>query len=385
MKRILSVLAIVIFVGGCGSGVGYSVTTGTLNVLNGPTNSPVLAGLPKQVASLPLQDGDYALSPSKMTMTVTGIGFIPPAGNANEVQITSISPCAATYDRSVGSLALLRSSDITVPVGTFGGVTIEYSVTYTMVMNDSIAGIYSDPDAPGHLTTTAPAGGGRPIQIRDQNSNGDYGHATTYFDPPITIDKDSVPQIYAVFDPTHWVKATLNNGTFSAPRMGGNPPIIPSLSSFGKAAFYSNIGTPMSYLWGGRGIDSGISLLFLYADAAKPVSVTWQDHDICSPMGGDPVVAFNGNGTLFGTFGMLGLDASHTLAWASPGQASGDGTISGYSGVFKMPEISTIGQTTVVSYLCTSNVPQPVSGPNYSSGAPNFTAGGTLTLMLLEN
>ncbi len=392
MKQTLAALLIALSVGGCGTGVSYSTATGTLSILNGPTNMAATAastGTGKSISARLTPDGDYALSPSKMTMTVTGIGFIPLGRNQNEVNISPVSGCTATYDRSVGSLAVLRASDITVPVGTFHGVVIRYSTTYTMVMNDSTAGIYSDPSAPNLLTTTAPSGGGQPIQIRDQNSDQDFGHATTFFASPITIDEDSIPLVYVVFDPTHWVKAMLFNGSFSAPRMGGNPPIIPSISSFGKAAFYSNIGTAMSYRWDGRGIDSGISLLFLYADATTPVSVTWQDHEICTPtpLGGNvPVVAFNGNGTLWGTFGMLGLDANHTLAWASPGGMSSDrSTITGYNGVFRMQEISTIGQTTVLSYQCTANVPQPASGPNYSSGAPDFTADGTLLLTLIAN
>jgi hypothetical protein len=82
---------------------------------------------------------------------------------------------------------------------------------------------------------------------------------------------------------------------------------------------------------------------------------------------------------------MLGLDANHVLAWASPAPGTGNGTISAYNGVFRMPELSTVGQTTVLTYLCTSNIPQPVSGKNYSSGAPDFTPSGILTLTLLKN
>jgi hypothetical protein len=372
----------------CGSGVTYSTASGIVNILNGPTAA---AGLSKsaalgKAASALVSNGTYALSPSKMTLTVTGLGFLPPDVGANQVHIFAITPCIATYDRSLGSLSVLNSGDITVPVGTFGSLTIEYNTTYTVVMDDTVAGIYSDPDAPGHLTTTRPAGGGRPIQVRDQNNPGDKEHATFYFSSPATFGEGSVPQIYVVFDPTHWVKADYNNGQFSLPHMGGNPPIIPSMSSFGKATYYSNIGTAMSYLWGGRALDSSMSLLFLYADTATPVSVTWQDGSICQSGINAMVVAFNGNGTLFGTYGMLGLDADKVLAWASPVNTGGNNAVfSGYSGVYKMQELSILGQTTVVSYSCTSNVPQPVSGPNYSSGAPNFTPSGTLTLTLLEN
>ena len=375
----------------CGNGVTYSTTSGSVNILNGPTGAAGLGkfAVRKAAAALPLENGTYALAPSKMTITVTGIGFIP-AGMTqyDNFKMIDVSGCTATFDRSLGSLSLLRTSDFTMPTGTFCGVSIRCRQTYTMVINDTVAGIYSDPASPSGLTTTPPAGGGQPIQIHDQNSEGGGetgpGGSSTYFDNPITIDQDSAPQVYVVFDPTHWIKADLNNGSFSAPRMGGNPPIVPSISRFGKAAYYNNIGTSLSYNMGNRSADSGMSLLFLYADSLTPISVTWQVYNLCSMSGGS-AVAYNGNGTLFGTFGLLGLDASHTLAWASPAGGGINGSFTAYNGVFRMPELSTVGQTTVLSYLCTSAIPQPVSGRNYSSGAPGFTPSGTLTLTLLEN
>jgi hypothetical protein len=84
-------------------------------------------------------------------------------------------------------------------------------------------------------------------------------------------------------------------------------------------------------------------------------------------------------------WGMLELDASHTLAWASPAPGIDNGTINADNGVFSRLEISTIGQTTVLRYLYTADIPHPLSGKNYTSGAPNFTPSGTLTLTLLEN
>jgi hypothetical protein len=393
MKTIWSVLLVAITLCGCGTGVSYSTASGTVNILNGPTAT---SGLPKSVMRKtttvpPLENGTYALAPSKMTLTVTGIAFLPVGKTQyDNVNVMSLSGCTATYDRSVGSLAVLNTSDISVPCGTYCGVAIRVRQTYTMVINDTAAGIYSDPAVPSHLSTTAPAGGGQPIQIRDQNSDSDGEEgacgSATYFDSPITVDKDARPQVYVVFDPTHWIKASYNNGSFDAPRMGGNPPIVPSISNFGKAAYYNNMGTTMAYRMDGHNLQSGTSLLFLYADITTPITVTWQVHDICVPTGGSAVVAYNGNGMRAGLWGMLGLDANHMLAWASPAPSKlSDGTITGYSGVFRMPEISTVGQTTVLSYKCMDDVPRPISGRNYSSGAPDFTADGTLTLTLLAN
>lgn len=376
----------------CGSGVSYLAASGNVNILNGPTGGAVLAksAVRKAAAARPLENGTYAIAPSKMTLTVTGIGFIP-AGMTqyDNFRMVDVSGCTATFDRSLGSLSVLHTSDFSMPVGTFCGVSIRCRQTFTMVINDTEAGIYSDPASPGGLTTSPPPGGGRPIQIRDQNSDNDGetgpGGCVTYFDSPITIDENTAPQVYVVFDPTHWIKAQYNNGQFSAPRMGGNPPIVPSISRFGKAAYYSNIGTSLSYRMDNRSADSAMSLLFLYADSLTPISVSWQVYDLCARTGNSCAVAYNGNGWRSGLWGMLGLDVNHTLAWASPAPGIGNGTITAYNGVFRMPEISTVGETTILSYRCTSDIPQPQSGKNYSSGAPAFTADGTLTLTLLKN
>ncbi len=379
--------------GGGGGGENGSTVAGALKVLNGPTSTGASVNVARgtsgarRAVSAWLVDGTYRLSPSKMTFAVTGVGLVPAGASRNDPQmnIHAMSGCTATYDRSQGSLALMTDCAVEVPTGSFDGIVLQYDPTYTVVMDDTEAGIYSDPSAPGGLTTTLPLGGPKPIQVTDQNQITLPGQIVTFFATPRTIAEGSTPQLYVVFDPTHWMIATLSGGAFAAPRMSGNPPIVPAASTFGKAAFYTNIGTTMSYNCDTCLGNSCESLLFLYADATTPVSVTWQDHDICS-MGGAPVVAFNGNGTLWGTCGMLGLDADQTLAWVSPaGFSSSTGAVTGYTGVYSMPALSSLGDTTDLQYKCTTTVPQPTSGTTYSSGPPVFTPDGTLSLTLLAD
>ena len=376
--------------GGGGGGGGGPSVTGALKVLNGPTSTAQnaaghLTESRDLVAATSLPDGTYRLSPSKMTLQITAVGLVPAGASGNNIQMRfhDVS-CSATYDRSVSSLAILSDCSFQAPTGSFGGVALQYNTTYSVVMDDAEAGIYSDPAAPGGLTTSRPAAGPQPIAVTDQNSS--FGQVTTYFAEPISIDGTSNPQLYVVFEPTHWMIATSTSGSFSAPSMSGNPPIVPSASQFGKAVLYSNIGTTMSYRWDGCDNSNCESLLFLYGDATTPASVTWQDHDICSQSGGGPVVAFNGDGTLWGTCGYLGLDSSGTLAWVSPaGFSSTSGAVTGYTGVYAMPARSNIGDTTTLQYKCTGAVPTPASGSTYSSGAPSFAPDGTVSLTLVEN
>lgn len=388
------VLATVSCGGGGGSGGNSPTVTGAVRVLNGATSTGVTANALRAASShavvgTGVPDGTYRLSPSRMTFAITGVALMPAGGTANDqLKIHAVSGCTATYDRSQGSLALMSNCAVDVPTGSFGGIILQYEPTYTVVMDDAEAGIYSDPSAPGGLTTTPPTGGAQPIQVTDQNQITLPGYIVTYFTTPLAIDESSTPQLYVVFDPTHWMIATLSGGSFAtgAPRMAGNPPIVPAASAFGKAALYTNIGTTLSYNSNACPGSTCESLLFLYGDATTPVTVTWQDHDLCSNGGNAPVVAFNGNGTQWGTAGMLGLDANLTLAWASPaGFSQSTGAVTGYTGIYSMPAISILGNTTTLQYKCTSTVPQPESGTNYSSGAPVFTPDGTLSLTLLED
>jgi hypothetical protein len=379
--------------GGGGGGGGGTKVKGALKVLNGPTTTGVGArpasapGLVGVVGLAPAET-TYRLSPATMTMTVTGVGLIPAGGSANDTKLASLTGCTATYDRSKGSLAELSNCEVTAPTGSFDGVVVQYDPTFTVVVDDAEASIYSDPGVlPGGLTNSPPAGGAKAIQVRDQNQTSDLGQVATYFPAPITISEGSTPQLYVVFEPTHWMLTTLGGGgTFSAPSMGGNPPIVPAMSKFGKAALYSNIETTMSYPATGRDKTNGMSLLFLYGDETTPVSVTWQDHTICPTTGSAPVVAFNGDGTRWGTFGRLGLDPGANLAWVSAaGFDQTTGEVTGYSGVYKMPAGSAVGDETTLQYQCTTAVPPTTSGGTYSSGAPVFTPDGTVSLTLVEN
>jgi hypothetical protein len=374
MKRRLFAALLAGSAAACG---GYETTPGTLSVMNGPAAVP--APQPRQLRVRPpaVSDGPYALSPTTMTMTVTAIGFLAPGESHNDVRLETIEPCTATYDRSLGALAVLSDCGIPVRTGEIGGLVIGYDTTYAVVIDDQTAGIFSDPDAPGGLTTTRPPNGPRPINVRDQNAQEEMGQVASTFVTPLVIEPDSAPQVSVVFEPTHWIKATSMGGVFAPPWMGGNPPIIPAMSRFARAAYYTNLPSTMSYHWA-CDFHTCMSLLFLYSDEVTPVSVTWQDNSICGS--GGSAVAFNGNGANFGTAGMLGLDSAGMLAWASP--AATNDQVPSYTGVYAMPQGTALGQASVVSYRCGADVPPPVAGPTYASGAPTFVADGTLSLTL---
>ncbi len=375
-----------LFALGALSAAGCTRIDVTLHVLNGATGEADAATVRAAVPHPLPTEGVYVLSPSTMTLTVTGIGFVGAGGDPDGAPIAPVDDCTATYDRALGSLVSLGACGAQVAPGRYDGLILRFSDEAMMVVDDSEVGIFSDPDAPGGLVATRPEGGPRPIPVVDQNSGGQDTHARLFFSDALELSEESAPEVFVVFDPTHWMKSNFQVGQFSEPYAAGNPPVLPSLDGFAKASYYTNLGSAGSYLAQGCTPERCLSLLFLYADVETPHAVTWQDHAICPPLhgGNAPVVSFAGDDLRWGQFGRLGLDAEGVLAWASGEHASGQTSeIASYTGVYRMPEVTTPGGVVTLAYRCTDDVPAPEAGDTYASGAPAFEADGTLTLTLL--
>ncbi len=380
MNRLLLFSLVVALLGlnGCGTGASFRpLTTGNLAFYNGATKT--------SRESVRFHVGRSAedtwhVSPSKMTVTIKAIKFLQEGDDADDSSDSiPVTNCTATYDRASTSLIKLTDCAISVPTGTYVGVHIEYGTDYETVIDDP-AGFYTDPAAPYKISTTAPAGGAQPVTLTDSNSNGGFSQMSTYFPTPLTVAEGTQPQVYVVFDPTHWLAVQLSGGQVAQVRTSGNPPIVPSASGFSRASFYSDAGTTLAYSGG-----SSHEFLIFYGDAETPVSLNQPESKfICSESTSAPNVAFNYNGLDWGTFGMLGRDAASSLiSWALAGETTKNNTaISGYRGVLSLQEKSTIGDISTVSFKCTTDVPLPASGRVYST-APTFTADDTFSVTLL--
>lgn len=376
-------LTVFLLLSGC-----VPTTNGVLRILNGAT-TPAQVTNPLNardvgVARYALTDpGHWRLSPATMSVQVTGISLLPVGYFEPHATILEIEGCTATYDRALGSLVELSACALPVPVGTFGGLTLLYDPTFELVMDDAVAGIYSDPSAPGQLVTTRPAGGPGAIRVTDPHASTGRGRgtATQFFPSPVTIAEDDTFVLSLVFDPTHWPHAELLDDGFQPPKLGGEAPLMPAPGGLGKAALYSNLPSTASFNLSGR-TDPPLGFLFLYADERTPATVLWQQGTVCP---GGPMAAYAGDGTEVGTWGRLGLDADGVLAWASAAPVMGDKPprTTGYTGVYRMNERQALGETTTLSYRCTSEVPPTSGGATYASGAPDFVPDGARLLTLL--
>lgn len=369
-------------------GAGCARVDGAVHVLNGPTDpggAPTERRLIDRRDAAPSEDGRYALSPTQMTITLTYVSFVRERGDVEGGVEIPLAGCTATYDRALASLAPVGDCAFSVPEGTYGAVRVGFSSQYTMRVADGELGVWSDPEAPGLLVTDEPAGGAADVPVTDQNTEEGGGSSLRVLAEPLVIrEGDAAPAVYVVFDPTHWFKARLSQGTFQAPEAMGNPPVLLSLDGLGAATWYTNLPSAASYRWEGCDHASCMSLLFLYGEDMNPTTVTWQDASVCPGLSGGrtPVVAFAGGSDAWGDFGRLGRDASGVLAWASGEQSADDSSaITNYTGVYRLPE-APIGGDAPLTWRC-GDAPEPASGATYASGAPAFEPDGGVTLRRL--
>ena len=384
-RRLVLPLLLLLACGGGGGGGGGTLVKGTAHLLNGSTGTAEAgvkaASRARAAPSAALSDATYRLTPAQMTVTITGVSFANSFNKAGKNRV-DLSGCSATFDLSRASLTSLRDCQLSAPEGTWTLLTVYYSNTYQALFDDA-AGVYSTSNG---LVASAPEGGAQFLSVTDQNASEAEGQLTLYLPSAVTVDADHPPEVYVVFNPIHWMVTTVSGGSPGAPRMSGNPPIIASTSSFGKAQYYSNVGTLGAYPWTG----DQMGLIFLYFDEATPYLVTQVDGNTLLPneLGyADPAVTFDADTLQWGSFGRLGLDADGVLAWA-PAYYDNTGTspvVLGYRGVVEMGQLDTVGSTTTLNYQRTTSPPAPSSGVNYSSGHPSLTPDGSYSLTLLVN
>lgn len=357
---------------------------GTVELLNGtsPGDVPEVARVQAPGPAAVAEPGRWALTPSRASTRLRYVSF--QGDGLTPSSTTPLDDCVARYDRSLGSLEPVGSCELTVAVGSYASVRVGYTTTFELVVDDAEAGIWSDPTAPGGLTTTEPDGGAQPIEALDPNTDPDEAEVEVFFTEPLTVREGDTPVVSLVFDPTHWMKTQLGPSGFSEPLASGNPPLMPTVGDLGKAAYYTAQNPAGSYRMDTCEGNGCMSLLFLYRDADTPFSVTWQDTHPCPSLDGwSPVASFAGDTDRWGAFGRLGLDDAGILAWVSAEDTvGGGGSITGYTGVYRMAEATATGTSVDLDYRCDANVPDPSSGDTFASGAPTFTPTGTIPMTL---
>jgi hypothetical protein len=218
---------------------------------------------------------------------------------------------------------------------------------------------------------------------------------TTYFPAPKTFAATDSPSLSIIFDPTHWLTATVTSGTFSALASSGSPPIHVALDSPGKAMLLNVYSTSNLSSAGNLAVGpppGGLSeakVFFSDAAGTMPISLDGPVEIPGNGPSGSHLCAISGEvydsawpaapsdcsmGGCFGRGGYLGVDANGVMTWAMPAD---QWDYTSYALVAQMTLPKTIGATTTLDYVCTSTVPMPANGTNYTT-APDLTALGTV-------
>lgn len=357
-----AVVLLTVFLGAC------QRVPAVAQVLNGVTPNSALRSAP---GPLPLlSDGEWAVSPDQIEVPFQEIRFVRENGNEHRIDLTG---CVATYDRSAPTLSERLDCDFEVPAGTYTGLGIDFEPPLRVLIDDAENGLYTDGSG---LTRTPPPGGAAFSTLDVAESGG-----RIQLGEPLVIGDDPV-EIKVVMTAIHTVRVQVDgaNATFAG---GVGVQLFVTPDAVGAASFYTAASTAETIHPSAEG---GPTELFLfYEDAATP-SYTFlfpgDDHRPC--IGENTrMEAFNTSpgelnreGQTMG--GYLGLDDTGTICFALPENPA----YTEYQAIFRMPEVTELGESTTLSCEVSSTAPAPVSGPNWSSGCPEIapTAQGALRL-----
>lgn len=296
---------------------------------------------------------EYLVSPNKAKIAFTSIVFRgPPGPEGSPTLLTSeLTNCNVTYDRSLPSASTLLDCPLTMPVGVeVHELAVYFDKNLELLINDTTAGIYSDPAIPSKYSATPPAGGAAFVAYTITIGDGTSRATPIRFVPPITLGEDA--SIFVTTDMVQTFQLMVDPGGTTLTAHPGNDPVAMAGGfTRGTSHFYSNANAIDSYRIGS--VNDFHSLRIFYDSASSPVYLF--SPNTCGPDG--PKDAYRNPGR-------LGTDASKTLAWA---QSGNDTSFNAY---YVMAERSVIGQATDLKCLETATPPEPADSMTYASGAP---------------
>lgn len=337
---------------------------GTARVVHGPTGT---AASPRAIVAPAPADGRWVLTPDKAKLTFTKITLIDLDGESFVGELTDCSP---VYERNAAALSSLLECPFQVPAGTYGSMRLSVSTTYEMVLDDGTNGFFTN--GSGVVTTSPGTAQFSSFTVSGPGGSGNELDAATYFSAPLAIDEANPMQLEVVLDMIHMLAINVNGGTavvdVSAPAVPAM--IVPSVSGAGRAEFYSETNSSANRMIGPLG-DTGawFGVRAFYASPPQP-SFIW--HPVPGPSEAynvDPAKA-PPNGTPYKAGGYLGVDSTNTMCWAMPAQ---DYSYASYDRVCRMPLVTTIGGTAMLTCQMMASAPPPVSGDTYASGCPTIT------------
>jgi hypothetical protein len=182
--------------------------------------------------------------------------------------------------------------------------------------------------------------------------------------------------LYVTVDMIHTVQMKVNTDGTTLTAPGTNDPVAVFAGlTQGSSRYYSGATTVEGYK------VQGVPSLRVFNDGAGNPMYAMIGPNFCGIDAGSPKGAFASPPIGETVGGWLGRDANNVLSWALA--TTSDWTT--YNAYYVMPDISTIGQTTVLNCKVTATPPPPADGKTYASGAPALVGPDkSVTLRLLS-
>jgi hypothetical protein len=349
----------------------------TARVVHGPSVQSVASqqNITTSSSSEPFGSRRYwAISPDQARITIATMIFTSASG---DVQQADLSNCVVSYVRATPSLSRLLDCPFTIAAGSYVSLSVGILNDFDVLIDDAANGLFTDPNTPSGIVTSRPSSGARFVHYRAHLSagQGNLIGSGTYFTTPLVIDSASAPMITLVADMIHTLFLIDSAGIrIDTLRPAAPVELVPSATGAGKVEFYSSSGTALNVLMPGESDAESRSIRLFYANPPQPSYVF-------APIVG-PSQAFNMSPAKSPTFngqragGYLGIDGSGVLCFALP---KDNYSYAQYNVVRRMPIVSTIGASTVVTGQRMLNAPAPISGDTYASGCPTIVPLDSLT------
>jgi len=382
-------LAIAIGCGGGDSGAGG--VDAIAHVVKGPT-SPTTSFTGRVVPAAPAApaDGQWALSAHHVQANITAISF-QGAGTTPSTNMIPLTDCTVSFDATTASMSSLLDCAFAVPPGTYIGMNIALDSSYEVTISDQTNGFFTDPTAPGGLTTTEPTAGASAVTLTPSFGNG----FQQVFATPLVVTASSTPAIYVEVDAVQTVYVSVRGGTPVFGQIQSSQPVVlppifvfPTVGAPGSAKYFAQAMTA-----GGVDLDpatnsaevrvysgsDGQPVYAFIAYTSQAVGACFTNQSTFGAYATDPSLspAFN-DGSKIG--GWLARDPSGTDCWTLPANSA----YSTYAAYISMPDVSTLGAATTFSCEATATPTAPASG-TYASGCPAITASGSVSLGLVAD
>ena len=354
----MTVILVCLLALGCESPGGVRVSA-TVVFLKGPKGGLEPPPPPPPAQAMVAQEIAYwDLTPDRARVTFTQLQFLKPGGGL--LASVPLGDCQVEYSQGANSGAELLACEFEAPVGEISGITALVRDEFEVLFDDSTFGFYTDVN--GLVYGQRPAGGPSFYTFTTGEGGNEDLAFTSVYPKPFTITESEPLRIAIVVDMIHTMKGQVVNAEASFLNLARPAFIQISPTGTGRSVFYNQTGATLNYP---DYFDLGQPTVRLaYSDNAveHPLYLEAQGPGTCAEGSGE---SWAGGGEEGSVGGYLGRDAQGYLAWAY----SDDNWVT-HAGFAVMLEAAPVGSTTILTCLRTADVPAPLSGSTYASGAP---------------